>query len=900
MILSAGARLGPYEILASAGAGGMGEVYKARDTRLDRIVAIKVLTEEISNDARHRQRFEREARVISRLSHPHVCALYDVGEQDGVPFLVVEYLEGETLAYRLMRGPLPLDQAVEYAIQIADALDHAHRQGFLHRDLKPSNIMLTRWGTKLLDFGLAKPRSQETISRSPLAGEPGATTKLTAEGTILGTLQYMAPEQLNGEETDARTDIFAFGAVVYEMLTGRQAFEGKSQASVIAAILERSPEPLSNVLPIAPPLLSRIVTRCLAKEPDDRWQTAGDLKQALTWIAEEGAPGDAPPTEPPSRARRGIHSRWIAAGVLAAVAVLATTAFVLVSPRRSAAERGAIQFVVPPPENANFAVSSQFMAVSPDGRTLAFGAGTDDGQQDGIWVRPIDSLTARRLEGTSNAAGPFWSPDSRFVGFRARGLMKIDLTGGLPQTIASSQGGETSAWGAGEVIVTKPTAQGRLYRVSPAGGAMAPVTALDEALGETGHSWPEFLPDGRHFLFLARSTQSENDCVIYLGSLDSPDRVRLFASGSQAVYASPGYLIYMQGNTLLAHSFDLRTLRVAGEPMAIAEAVERNPGSCRGSFSVSQTGVLAYRATADTELVWFDRGGRRLEKVGPPGQYRNPALSPDEQQVAVARTDPQIGTTDIWLLEPARGGASRLTFDSGPDDMPVWSPDGRRVAFKSRREGRWGFYRQTSGGGGPEELLLTGLNPGATPYGWSPDEKFLVYSAADAALPAGRESLWLLPWVGDRKPVPFLRMPFSRSQSAVSPDGRWIAYVSQESGRAGPADVYVSPFPTGDGKTQISVGGGMEPQWRRDGRELFFLATNRDLMAVQVTTGATFTASPPVRLFGTALRNYINLGYDRNQYLVAANGQRFLIKQNAATATSHITVVVNWPAKLRP
>jgi serine/threonine protein kinase len=894
LTLTSGARIGPYQIQSTLGAGGMGDVYRARDTRIGRIVAIKVLSAGVDSRPNAQRRFAQEARALSGLNHPHICAFCDVGEENGVQFLVMEYLEGETLAGRLRHGgKLPIDQALRHAIDIADALDHAHRRGLVHRDLKPSNIMLTRSGAKLLDFGLAKPGAPAAIVGHS-GDTPQQTQTLTAEGAILGTLSYMAPEQLHGADTDVRTDIFAFGAVVYEMLTGRPAFAGASQASVIAAILERTPEPLSSGQPITPPLLESIVMRCLAKTPDERWQTASDLGQALRWVA-EGA-SQTTGTSPAVRVRSfAARFAWPIA-LLAAIAAVITISLLLNVFRREPPSVRGIRFVVSAPENTTFTQSSAFMTVSPDGHALAFVASSPDGKI-GLWVRSLDSLAAHQL-GTIAGGQPFWSPNGRFLAFSADGkLKKIDVASGIPQALADSHE-PRGTWSRDDVIVFKLNNESGLYRIPASGGSPTPVTSPDSSLGETAHDWPQFLPDGRHFLYLARSTQPEHDSVAYVASLDSKDRTPLFRSDSQVVYAPPGLLVYMLGNTLLARPFDASTLRVTGDPTPIAEQVERNPhsGSRRGAFSVSQNGVLAFRPTVDTELAWFDRSGRRLEKIAPRGHYSNPALSPDQKRVAVARLDPETGTQDIWLIELARSVVSRFTVSASYSDMPVWSEDGSRVLFRAQRGGKWDFRQKASTGTGPEETLLTGLDLIAAPLAWSQGGRFLVYARRNDPGFRGAD-LWLLPWLGDRKPFPYMQTRFDEPQGQPSPDGRWMAYVSDESGSN---EVYVRPFPSGEGKWQISVHGGSEPSWRGDGKELYYLGANQDLMAVALETSPVLKAGEPTRLFESPMSSgFINLGYTRNQYAAAADGQRFLINQGAGPVpTSPVTVVVNWTAAL--
>jgi Tol biopolymer transport system component len=906
MTFGSGARVGPYEIQSALGSGGMGEVYRARDTRLGRTVAIKVLTDHRDSHPNARQRFDQEAQAVSGLSHPSICALYDIGETDGVPFLVMEYLEGETLASRLVRGPLPMDQVLRYAIDIADALDHAHRQEIVHRDLKPSNIMLTRSGAKLFDFGLAKPRGPlATFSR--LDGTP--TETLTAEGAIVGTLHYMAPEQLHGAATDARTDIFAFGALVYEMATRRRPFDGASQAGIIAAILEHNPPPISTLEPAAPALLDHILSRCLAKDPDDRWQTASDLKRELEWIAESGVEVRRPAPLSAAGSRRRKRLAWLGGGGVLALAAVTALALGLFS-RRAPTDAPVVRFVVFPPEDTTFTVSPASVAVSPDGHSVAFMAASRQGTGAlSLWVRSLDSLAARSLSGTDGAIQPFWSPDSRSLAFIAdRKLKKIDVAGGLSQTLVDSPGTQSGTWSRDGVILMKSDLDGSLYRVPATGGPATRVTTPDKSRGETIHNWPQFLPDSRHFLYLARSTQAEHEGVVYVGSLDaaSPPK-RLLAADSHATYTAPGYLMYLRANTLVAQPFDAATLRVTAEPVPVAQQVDYNAGSRRGAFSVSQTGVLAYRPMDKTQrLTWVDRAGRTLESIGPPGYYLNPALSPDEKRLAVARLDPETGAQSIWLIELSRGTVSRFTFDRSLDDRPLWSPDGTRLVFESNRGGTSNFYEKAANGTGRGDLLLATVGVGGTPLDWFREGRFLLYAPGTLDSNA-KGGLWMLPLIGDRKPVPLAQpeaanmqigLPFDDSQSRVSPDGRWIAYVSRESGER---EVYVRPFPSGEGKWEISPHGGWEPQWRGDGKELFYLATDQKLMAVTIKAGSAFEPGVPTALFDTRQFGFPSYPIVRNEYVVTADGQRFLVNQRVGgTSSAPITVVVNWTAGLKP
>ncbi|HEY3122792.1 MAG TPA: protein kinase, partial [Thermoanaerobaculia bacterium] len=631
-MIAPGCRLGPYEVLSALGAGGMGEVYKARDTRLERTVAVKVLPQHLSSSPEVRQRFEREARTISQLSHPHICALYDVGREGETEYLVMEYLEGETLSERLVKGPLLLEQTLRFAIEIADALDKAHRQGIVHRDLKPGNVMLTKSGVKLLDFGLAKALPSpggrgvggEGLTALPTEGN------LTKEGTILGTFQYMAPEQLEGKEADSRTDIFALGCVLYEMATGKNAFTGASRASLISAIMSSEPAPISTVQPMSPPALDRVVKTCLAKDPEDRWQTARDVLLQLKWIHEGGSQAGLPA---PAAARRRNWERlaWVAAaaGVAAALALAA----MLVS--RTHETRRMVQSSILPPEKATFAFEFGPVAVSPDGRRLAFVARPTDGRS-ALWVRPLIGLSAQPLPGSEGASYPFWSPDSRFLGFFAGGkLKKIDASGGPPQTICDARSGRGGTWNREDVILFAPAAREGILQVSSAGGTPSPATRLDETRQEIGHRLPVFLPDGRHFLFLSSSGPELRRLVC--GSLGGRETRELLRVNSNVSYVEPGYLLFYRERTLFAQRFDAKRIELRGEAFPVAEQIQYLPDRGFGVFSASNDGTLVYqRASAvASQMVWTDRAGKPIETVGPPGLYRCPRLSYDGRRVAV-------------------------------------------------------------------------------------------------------------------------------------------------------------------------------------------------------------------------------------------------------------------------
>jgi serine/threonine protein kinase/Tol biopolymer transport system component len=887
MSLVNGTRLGPYEIVAPVGRGAMGEVYRAIDVRLDRAIAIKVLASEVAQSAARRQRFDREARALSTLRHAHVCALYDVGDHNGLPFLVLEYVEGETLEHRLVRGSPPIGEFLAIASEITDALDHAHRHGIVHRDLKPSNIVLSRAGVKLLDFGIAKLTASEAepAGHDQLAG-PSKT--LTDGDAILGTVPYMAPEQLEGRQTDRRTDIFALGAVLYEMATGCKAFDAPNRAAMIAAILEHHPQPCSVVAPTVPPLLDPIVARCLAKSPEDRWQSAGDVKEALGLIASGGVSERR--TVRVGFAHRIVWRRL--AATIAAVITLGSLALAIIMTRRVQPEVPPLRFVVTPPERTEFSQSSAFMALSPDGSTLAFVAGSDDGV-DRLWVRAGESVDARALPDTEGAFRPFWSPDSRLLFFGTVGtsntLNKVDVVSGFREPIAGSRPAPGDWNNEGTLLLSGRQQGGALYRLSAHGGSERPVTTLDAARGETQHYWPQFLPDGRRFIFFARSTQRAHDGVIYAASLDSTERTRLVQADSHAVFTEPGFLLYLRVNTLVAQPFDPATLRLLGEPTPIAEQVESTPGSGRGAFTVSRTGVLAYRSVGETRLAWYERSGKLLQWLGTAGQYGNPALSPDEQRIAVDRLDTETGAPDIWLFDLRRGGlAERRTFSAASEIMPLWSRDGSRIVFRSGTT----FYQQALHANATTEILRDNVpGPMIGPLDWSQDGRLLYYAQGEKQTPD------IFTASSSGHPVAHVKSEYSEGQAQLSPDGRWIAYVSDESGAY---EVYVRAFPSGDGKQRVSIQGGMEPQWRADGKELFYLSTDRHLVSVAVGVGSTLEAGLPTPLFETRMSNVLNPSYTRNQYVVSADGNRFLINQPASGAGAPpITVVVNWPALLK-
>ena len=877
MTLAASSKLGPYEILRQIGAGGMGEVYKARDTRLERMVAVKVLPPHMSASPDVRQRFEREAKTISQLSHPHICALYDVGREGETEYLVMELLEGETLSDRLAKGPLPLEQTLRYGTEIADALDKAHRQGIVHRDLKPGNVMLTKSGVKLLDFGLAKalisPGGRGGVGEG-LTSQP-TQAKVTQEGTILGTFQYMAPEQLEGKEADARSDIFAFGAVLYEMATGKTAFSGASRASLITAIMSEDPPAISSVQRMSPAALDRVVKTCLAKDPDDRWQSARDLMSQLRWIAEGNSQAASLPTVV---ARRKSLERfaWAAALIVAAAAAW------MLGLRSRPSNAAPIRLSLTAPEKTTFGLGS---ALSHDGRSLVF-VGTREGKQL-LWLRLLSGFEARPLAGTDAAVNPFWSPDNKFIGFFTDSKLKtIEVASGAVKNLCDLSSVEPisgGTWSPDGVIVFSPDTHSPLYRVSASGGAPARLTELVKERNEGAHCFPEFLPDGRHVVFYVLGGAQDGIAVT---SLDSREKRLLIPHAWRAAYASPGFLLFLREEKLMVQPFDAAHSRLSGEPVPIAEKVDWH-------FSAADNGVLAYRAGASDvrQLRWFDRSGRELAKVGRPGDYLEPSLSPDGTRVAVG-----VGTWtpagDVWLLELSRGSLSRLTSHPTDDITPVWSPDGKEIVFASNRNGQFDLYRKDAGGTGAEELIFQS-SADKFPSDWSRDGKYVLYYTVD---PKTKADLWMVPMSGEHKPTPFLQTEFNETNALFSPDGRWVAYNSDESGTP---ETYVRPFPPAGGKWQVSTQGGVQPAWRSDGKELYYLALDGKIMAAEVNPGSDFAAGLPVPLFESGLRPE-GLTESRSSFVVAPDGQRFLVNTNAEEAARvPITVVVNWTGELK-
>ncbi|HET7712223.1 MAG TPA: protein kinase [Thermoanaerobaculia bacterium] len=892
MQLSPANRLGPFEIVAPIGAGGMGEVYRAKDTRLDRQVAIKVLSREFASNASVRERFEREARAVSQLTHPHICTLFDVGQHEGMDFLVMEYLEGETLAKRLERGPLSLDEVFEYSTQIAEALEKAHRQGIIHRDLKPGNVMLTRAGAKLLDFGLAKLTVKGYQALGGLTTLPTEQRNLTQEGTILGTFQYMAPEQLEGAEADARTDIFAFGAVLYEMTTGRKAFEGKNRTSLIAAIVDRDPPPISTLQPLTPPALEHLIRKCLEKDPDRRWQSAADIASQLRWISDSGSQAGV---AAPVVVRR--KHREIAAWTLAIVAAVATAAFAALWWRASRQPNARVEAAITPPADHQFSHGGlgEGFALSPDGTRIVFTARGRDGMSR-LWLRPLRTSTAQPLNGTEEARSPFWSPDNRYIGFFAGGkLKKIDITGGPPQTIcdASGAGGfRGGSWSRNNIIVFTPTARDPLFKVSANGGTPAAVTKLDGASGNFTHRFPRFLPDGEHFVFLSRSGSNVGE--ILLGSLEKGVIKKLVAADSAPFYVEPGYLLYVRDRILLAHRFDADSHELVDDSFPLAENIQYFPSAAYALVAAADEGVIAFQQGSGqslTQFTWVDRNGKEIETFGEPRDHRAMRLSHDGRRLAVTIRDPQNGNDDIWIYDLVRrGAATRLTFDPLADDLPVWSADDQEVIYSSERSNRAIrdiYSKKSSGEGSP--VLVHGSPSLKWPHSVSRDGKWLSFDEVDLKGKNIRDVLVLSR--ADGKVIPVSATPFDEHGGRLSPDGKWIVYVSGESGKN---EVYVQRFPpTGGGKWQISIGGGFAPMWRDDGKEIFYRGLDGKMFGVAVSAGVSFEAATPESLFETRTAG-------PTTWAPYGDGQRFLLNRPLREQDpSPITLIVNWAEGLR-
>ncbi len=883
MALEPGTRLGPYEILSPLGAGGMGEVYRARDSRLDRSVAIKVLPSHLSENSEVRARFEREARAVSQLAHPNICVLHDVGREGSIDYIVMEHLEGETLAQRLSRGPLPTDELLTIGGQIADALDKAHRAGIVHRDLKPGNVMLTRSGAKLLDFGLARTTGLAK-QVTDLTSSPTVAQALTTEGTILGTFHYMAPEQLEGGEADARADLWAFGCVLFEMATARRPFDGRSQASLIAAILEKPAPSIMETHALAPPALDRLVRALLAKDPEERLQTAHDARLQLKWIAEGGSQAGVPaPVAARRRRREGLA--WIVAAV-AGIAALAATGVLLLRPR---AESRVVRFEIEAPPGTR---AIQWPRLSHDGRMLAFSAIDSSGTQ-WLWVRSLDALHSVQVAGTQAASRAFWSPDDRFLAYIVDGkVRRVPVGGGSAVSIGDAKGGFDGAWSRDDLIAFDGGAGDSIQAIPVGGGAVRALTTIDRASGVGVHGWPSFLPDGKHFLFVTYGDLGSLVGTMRIGKLGSMTSTEIGPTNGRVEYAPEGYLVFPRENTLLAQRFDPGSGRTRGEAMTIGEDVSLGGGN--GDFSVARGGVLVYRtqrSNVAARLVWVNRDGGGVSDAAPPGAYYELALAPEESRVALGILGSSGEGADLWVRDLERGITSRLTFDRGNDINPVWSPDGARIAFSSDRRPPYRAYVRLASGVGEDDTLGTGDAEGSGPTHWSPDGTTLLVRKREAGANWDVTMLRAEPTATSR---PFVSTPFVESWARYSPDGRWIAYVSEESGTP---QVYIRLADGTGGKWQVSVDGGGYPQWRGDGRELYFQAPDQSIVATSIEGGPRLIVGTPTRLFRMPLVASQFGGY---RWAPSRDGRRFLLlTPSAGEERARFTVVMGWPEELR-
>jgi serine/threonine protein kinase len=902
MTLTSGTKLGAYEILTPLGTGGMGEVYRARDTRLERTVAIKVLPSQLSENSEAKQRFDREARAISSLNHPHICTLFDVGHHDGIDYLVMEYLEGETLADRLRKGRLPVDQVLKHGVEICEGLERAHRNGIVHRDLKPGNIILTKMGAKLMDFGLAKASLKSpSTSSSPLVtvSTPAEGHPVTAQGTVVGTFQYMSPEQMEGREADARSDIFSLGAVLYEMTTGKRAFEGKSLVSVAAAILEKEPEPIKTLQPMTPPALERAVKKCMAKDADRRWQNAGDLASELGWILEGGAisGGSAAPPRVTSTNRNRERLAWALAmvGMIAAI-----TIGVVQFTNREA--KPLVRSQINAPEKFRFNLVGDYSGppvISPDGTRIVFSATLDGKSQ--LYLRSISKLSLDALPGTEGATFPFWSPDGRSIAFfTSDKLKRLDVGGGPAVTVADASQGRGGTWSASGIILFAPNFNSPLFQVPATGGTPIAVTKMGAKY--TTHRWPFFLPDGQHFLYLAANhvDPSSPDTAVFFASLDGKENRLLISSRSSAIYAS-GYLLYVRDNALVARPFNVSSGQFQGDATVLNDDVQVDAGLWRGTFTASGNGALVYQpgsAGASLHLDWVERSGKQAGTVSVPDDYRQIELSPDGRKAAVSVGEPLAA---LWVYDLTRNTRTRLTFGNENYSHPIWSPDGTQIAYTqgggAAKDAGQKILSKASNGTGQEKLLLslgpaTGMQEALCD--WSPDGRNLMFRSGTSGTGDGFD-LWILPLFGDRKPFPYITGAGDQLYAQFSPDGRWVAYTSSETGRN---EVYVAPFPRTGAKWQVSQNGGALPRWRRDGEELFFAGSSSgQYLAAQVNgRGPNFEVGGIQDLFSI---NNMSPSIASDQYDVSPDGKRFLVITTGELGTLPLTLVQNWIAELK-
>jgi serine/threonine protein kinase len=906
-----GQTISHYKILEKLGEGGMGVVYKAQDTTLDRIVALKFLPAHLAASEQDKARFLQEAKLAATLNHPNICTIHAIEEHEGQQFIAMEFVEGQTLREKSFvgadrRSPLSIKQSIDIAIQIADGLAAAHEKGIVHRDIKPENIMIRKDDiVQIMDFGLAKLRG---------------ASRLTKDGATVGTIGYMSPEQVQGQEADHRSDIFSLGVILYELLSGQSPFRGMHETAIMYEIVNVDVAPISSLKPEIDPALDAIALECLAKEKIDRYQSAAEVSKELRRFKRESSKARV------SRASM-THEAYRPSGVQSSVTVLPQPELIpqaerfslkkLLTPERLGWSVAVLVFAtlallhlmerspegrvtrstILPPEKLNFSTTfGGHIALSPDGKLLAF-VSRDTASQTRLWVRPLNALTGQALNGTDGASFPFWSPDSRFIGFFADGkLKKIEASGGPPQTLCDATGGRGGTWNEKGTIVFCPSGGVfPLSRVSAAGGVPVAITKLDSSVSQTSHRWPYFLPDGEHFLFSTRTSfggVGDGD-GIFVGSLDTTFVPRrLVNSGSSAAFAN-GHLLFAREQTLMAQPFDLKTLSVVGDAVPIAERVYFESFTSKTSFSTSQNGTLVYQtgtSSSGIKLVWYDRSGKQTNTINKYSVFNDLRISPDGKRIAVSQFDDKNRNTDIWLYDISRSFWTRFTFDAAGERWPIWSPDGNSILFASDRKKRNDMFQRAASGAGGEELLLES-NLQKYPSDWSRDGKLIAYTTLDQK---NREDIWILPMKGDRKPFLFLQTEFSETRATFSPDGRWIAYQSDESGRL---EIYVRPFPGSGGKFQASTNGGLRPRWRRDGKELFFLSLENKVMAAEIKLGAAnvevgaVLSLFPINPFG---------GGGRDIYDVTGDGQRFLVATPGVEESSApVTLVANWNAELK-
>jgi len=888
MSLASGAKLGPYEIQSPLGSGGMGEVYRARDTRLDRVVAVKILPTHLSNNPEARQRFDREARAISSLNHPNICTLFDVGHQDGVDFLVMEFLEGETLAERLIKGPLPTEQMLRYGIEICEGLERAHKSGVIHRDLKPGNVMLTKNGAKLMDFGLAKavsasapsPASSLTMTIS----HPSADQPLTTQGSIVGTFQYMSPEQTEGKEADARSDIFSLGAVLYEMATGKRAFSGKTQASIVAAILASEPPPISTVQPMTPPALEQVVRTSLAKDPEERFQTVHDLKLQLKWIAQASSSQLAAPAQ--VRARRAVQKRTltIAAAVGWVMAAAALVLFLLGRAKLEDARRPLTAAWLAPNDTEYAGVSAGAPMLSPDGSKLAFL--TYNASASKLWVRDVATGAVQPIE-AERPFFPFWSPDGKYLGFFSGGkLKKIAVTGGPIQVLCDAPEGRGASWSSRGVIIFTPNIFESLYKVGEAGGAPEKIT---EAQTGWTHRNPYFLPDGDHFLFIARESRGATitPAGALFGAALSGEKPRQILEHASNVQFSDGYLLYLREGVLVAQRFDPKALTFSGNPIPVAEKLDTWNARDLVAFTAAH-GTLVYRhgAVQKTQLMWVDRSGKEVARFGEPGLYSRPVASPDGKLVGFVRRDPDTGKGDLWMVDTTRNTMSRSTFADAAEIYFAFSPDAKQIAVSTIAGTIVGeMWIQPASGSGTHENLKVPTRNWGTILSWSPNGRYLFFMSQNNAT---RADVYYIDLTGDRQLTPFLQSPANETGAELSPNGKWLAYTSDESGRF---ETYVTAFPGPGGKWQVSSGGGTYPAWSASGKELYY-ANGDKLMMVPIQNVDSFQFGAPAEQ-GLHLNEFASVG-------PPAPGDRFpALKPLSGGQSLPEEVILNWTQTLK-